>query len=292
MEFCTQLFRLADIYGKRTEKRKAPEIVYDMKVKKEKKEKKKKDDATTDTESQQKSLTDNLPITANRLAAQRKIVIMNENKTNHNSKVNDDGFDIPLLREVQGSSEQELEEIEKKIKNVKSRLGLLVESDDDQDCIKIKAENGMYFDFHFCICLTFDLQRICCLPKKRKTPKRHNREQSKSMITAPNYRKKTIPRRLHRRNKAKNGPNTDALRSHRRKMRRKHRFWTVWVKGRPRRATVMNLVAEKLALVCQSLEKRRRNILNRVGKQMNRVEVERRRKVGARRGKNRERRVL
>lgn len=113
-----------------------------MKIKKEKKDKKKKDETSNCLETLEKSLTDDLPITANRLAEQRKIVIMNESRVNNINSMNNDGFDIPLLHEVQGSSEQELEEIEKKIRNVKSRLGLLVDSDYDQDCIKIKAEHG------------------------------------------------------------------------------------------------------------------------------------------------------
>lgn len=44
----------------------------------------------------------------------------------------DDNFDIPLLSEVADSvNEQELQDIEKKIKSVKSRLGLLVDSDEE-----------------------------------------------------------------------------------------------------------------------------------------------------------------
>lgn len=50
----------------------------------------------------------------------------------------DDNFDIPLLSEVADSvNEQELQDIEKKIKSVKSRLGLLVDSDEE-----VKNENG------------------------------------------------------------------------------------------------------------------------------------------------------
>lgn len=55
----------------------------------------------------------------------------------------DDNFDIPLLSEVNESiNEQELQEIEKKIRSVKSRLGLLVESDNEEESARIKSENG------------------------------------------------------------------------------------------------------------------------------------------------------
>jgi hypothetical protein len=68
---------------------------------------------------------------------------MKENQSNNNAEqVIQDSFDIPLLSEVNMSTEEELEDIEKKIKNVKSRLGLLVESDEEQDCITLKPEPG------------------------------------------------------------------------------------------------------------------------------------------------------
>ncbi|XP_975630.1 zinc finger CCCH domain-containing protein 14 isoform X2 [Tribolium castaneum] len=132
-----------DVY-KKPPKRKSDELP-NVNVKKEKKEKKsgKKETKTEpeqSTESVFKSLTDDLPISANRLSEQRKIIIMKENKSNNSRKVMQDNFDIPLLSEVNMSTEEELEDLENKIKSVKSRLGLLVESDEEEDCIKLKPE--------------------------------------------------------------------------------------------------------------------------------------------------------
>lgn len=113
-----------------------------MKVKKEKKEKtKQKKLKKKENIKVEKSLTDDLPITANALAEKRKVVIMQENQ---NSSVNEDNFDIPPLSAVQMSTtESELADIERQIKTVKSRLGLIVESDsDDGDFINLKAEPG------------------------------------------------------------------------------------------------------------------------------------------------------
>lgn len=90
------------------------------------------------------SLTDNLPISASQLSEKRKVVVMQENNSNEFAKdVDEDSFDIPPLSEVNLSNESELIEIEKKIKSVKSRLGILVESDsEDTDFINLKAEPG------------------------------------------------------------------------------------------------------------------------------------------------------
>jgi hypothetical protein len=138
---------------KKTAKRKSDEIG-NVNVKKEKKEKKPEkklkknepEEKTSGEESVFKSLTDDLPINANRLSEQRKIIIMKENQSNNNAEqVIQDSFDIPLLSEVNMSTEEELEDIEKKIKNVKSRLGLLVESDEEQDCITLKPEPDELF---------------------------------------------------------------------------------------------------------------------------------------------------
>lgn len=90
-----------------------------------------------------KSLTDDLPVSANKLSELRKVVIMQENISSSHGKVKaEDDFDIPLLSEVNSlTSENDLRAIEKKIKNVKNRLGLLVESgSEDEDFINIKAE--------------------------------------------------------------------------------------------------------------------------------------------------------
>ncbi|XP_063915164.1 zinc finger CCCH domain-containing protein 14-like isoform X2 [Zophobas morio] len=133
---------------KKTAKRKSDEAP-NVSVKKEKKDKKmdkkvKKEstsDRTPTNEEIFKSLTDDLPISANRLSEQRKIIIMKENQSNNNpsEQVIHDNFDIPPLSEVNMSTEEELEDIEKKIKSVKSRLGLLVESD-EEDCLTLKPE--------------------------------------------------------------------------------------------------------------------------------------------------------
>ncbi|KAK4886704.1 hypothetical protein RN001_002975 [Aquatica leii] len=137
-----------DIY-KRVSKRKFDEET-NVKIKKEKKERlksnkksKKKDEKLVKSNVSVKSLTDDLPVQASKLSEMRKIVIMQESQNNNSNleTVNEDCFDIPPLSEVTISNEHELQEIEEKIKNVKSRLGLQVESDsDDEDFIDLKAE--------------------------------------------------------------------------------------------------------------------------------------------------------
>lgn len=116
-----------------------------VKVKKEKKDKKLiKKQKDSESDPPKKSLTDDLPITANKLSEMRKIIVMqgNENHSTSNA-INDDGFDIPLLSEVNLSNEKELEILEKRIKSVKTRLGIQVESEsEDEDFINIKAEPG------------------------------------------------------------------------------------------------------------------------------------------------------
>lgn len=96
------------------------------------------------TEQPKKSLTDDLPITANKLSEVRKIIVMQSNDNNHvNNLINDDGFDIPLLSEVNLSNEKELEILEKRIKSVKTRLGIQVDTEsEDEDFLNIKAEPG------------------------------------------------------------------------------------------------------------------------------------------------------
>ncbi|KAJ8966860.1 hypothetical protein NQ314_003254 [Rhamnusium bicolor] len=129
-----------EIYKKAT-KRKSNDLP-DVKVKKRKEGrgflKTKKADLSPVEAGQSQSLTDDLPINVNQLSEQRKITIVNENRTNDH--VFDDNFDIPLLSEVNMSSEKDLEDIEKKIRNVKSRLGLLVDSDIEEELPEIKTE--------------------------------------------------------------------------------------------------------------------------------------------------------
>ncbi|KAF5282079.1 hypothetical protein FQA39_LY00604 [Lamprigera yunnana] len=110
------------------------------KPKSSKKSKLKKDDRSS---SFVKCLSDDLPVDASKLSGMRKIVVMQENQNSSTNldAVNEDCFDIPPLSEVAISNDQELEEIEQKIKNVKSRLGMQVESEsDDEDFLNIKAE--------------------------------------------------------------------------------------------------------------------------------------------------------
>lgn len=145
--FCLEVYKKAS-------KRKDDDLLEpDTKIKKEKKDKtkskksKKKDvlDQQSANLPEYKSLTDDLPISANTLSEKRKVVIMQENNSNMDDAkdVDEDSFDIPPLSEVNLSSESELAEIEKKIKSVKSRLGMLVESDsEDIDFINLKAEPG------------------------------------------------------------------------------------------------------------------------------------------------------
>lgn len=65
------------------------------------------------------SLTDNLPITASSLSQKKRL-----------NFIADENFDIPLLSEVNSSTMQELQELEKRIRNVKSRLGDMVEDEE------------------------------------------------------------------------------------------------------------------------------------------------------------------
>lgn len=139
--FCITYLYILEVYKKAT-KRKVAEVP-GVKVKKERKDLgllREKKERILDMEMEQSnSLTDNLPVSANRLSEQRKICIVNENSTNNN----DDIFDIPLLSQVNSmSSEKDLQDIEKKIKSVKSRLGLLVDSDLEEELPEIKSEKG------------------------------------------------------------------------------------------------------------------------------------------------------
>lgn len=139
--FCITYLYILEVYKKAT-KRKVVEVP-GVKVKKERKDLgllREKKERILDMEMEQSnSLTDNLPVSANRLSEQRKICIVNENSTNNN----DDIFDIPLLSQVNSmSSEKDLQDIEKKIKSVKSRLGLLVDSDLEEELPEIKSEKG------------------------------------------------------------------------------------------------------------------------------------------------------
>lgn len=132
---------IPEVY-KKAAKRKLTEVP-GIKVKKERKElgliKEKRERMLNMEMEQPNSLTDNLPVSANRLSEQRKISIVNENSTNNN----DDIFDIPLLSQVNNTSnEKDLLDIEKKIRSVKSRLGLLVDSDLEEELPEIKAEKG------------------------------------------------------------------------------------------------------------------------------------------------------
>ncbi|CAG9819601.1 unnamed protein product [Phaedon cochleariae] len=113
----------------------------DAKVKKEKKDKNKSSEKVDENIKEEKdaneSLTDNLPVSANRLSEQRKITILHSETRNED---NVDEFDIPLLSAVNTSTEKDLEDIERKIKNVKSRLGILVDSELEAEIQKIKSE--------------------------------------------------------------------------------------------------------------------------------------------------------
>lgn len=143
------IFFPIEIY-KKAFKRKSEDHEPKLKVKKEKKEKKSKSkkhkERTVKIESEVKSLTDDLPVNANKLSELRKIVVMQEDQNTpvlkFKNTLDEDSFDIPLLSEVNSlTAENDLEAIEKRIKTVKSRLGLLIESgSEDEDFINIKAE--------------------------------------------------------------------------------------------------------------------------------------------------------
>ncbi|KAG5870483.1 hypothetical protein JTB14_001677 [Gonioctena quinquepunctata] len=124
-----------EVYKKVTKRKSGDQP--DVKVKKEKKCSKKLAENIKKEEDLKKSLTDNLPMNANRLSEQRKITIVGENK---NVDTAEDEFDIPLLSEVSASSEKDLEDIERKIRNVKSRLGLIVDDDLEMEIHNIKSE--------------------------------------------------------------------------------------------------------------------------------------------------------
>ncbi|CAH0560907.1 unnamed protein product [Brassicogethes aeneus] len=114
-----------EIY-KKVSKRKGSKDEENLSIKKEKKDKKSK--KLKGNIKEEKCLTDNLPIN-----------IKSRLGKSSNKSDSDDGFDIPLLSEV--NKNKELEEIEKQIVNVKSRLGDLVHSEDEeQDVLKIKTE--------------------------------------------------------------------------------------------------------------------------------------------------------
>ncbi|XP_018571607.1 zinc finger CCCH domain-containing protein 14 [Anoplophora glabripennis] len=128
-----------EVYKKVT-KRKLTEAP-DVKVKKEKKDlvsiKERKERIINTEMEHTDSLTDNLPVNSNRLSEQRKITVVNESSSSNNNDI----FDIPLLSQVNNiSSEKDLQEIERKIKSVKSRLGLLVDSDIEEELPEIKSE--------------------------------------------------------------------------------------------------------------------------------------------------------
>ncbi|KAJ8913035.1 hypothetical protein NQ315_002051 [Exocentrus adspersus] len=88
------------------------------------------------------NLTSNSPTNTSRFADQRKITVVNENRSNNGTtNKNDDIFDIPLLSQVVNmTNEKDLEDVERKIRNVKSRLGLLVDSDLEEELPEIKRE--------------------------------------------------------------------------------------------------------------------------------------------------------
>ncbi|CAH1982176.1 unnamed protein product [Acanthoscelides obtectus] len=101
---------------KRVAKRKSDNS--DAKVKKEKKTKKSSYIALKPEDKPVKDKED-----LNKIAENRKITVLD------GSEDMQDKFDIPLLSEVNASNKESLEEIEQRIRNVKSRLGLLVDSD-------------------------------------------------------------------------------------------------------------------------------------------------------------------
>lgn len=84
-------------------------------------------------------MTDDLPLNVH-LSEHRRVTVMNESY--QNNSVNNDSFDIPLLSEVNMSTEEELQDLEKKIRNVKSRLGLLVESEGEEEVGNEVGEEG------------------------------------------------------------------------------------------------------------------------------------------------------
>ncbi|ERL84993.1 hypothetical protein D910_02416 [Dendroctonus ponderosae] len=134
-----------DVY-KKALKRKSVESMPDdkssLKVKKEKSLKKLKSEVLSSREEEQpsSSITDDLPVTLNKLPT-RRVILSDGSLT---SNIVDDSFDIPLLSEVSESmNEQELQDIEKKIRNVRTRLGLLVESDSEDNPNGVKDKNGV-----------------------------------------------------------------------------------------------------------------------------------------------------
>ncbi|XP_076252799.1 nuclear polyadenosine RNA-binding 2 isoform X1 [Rhynchophorus ferrugineus] len=130
-----------DVYSKTT-KRKSTEEVNDdknnLRIKKEKSNKKvKKELEATEQKptvkecAPEKSLTDDLPLITSKFTDKRRIILSSENNLNN---IVEDNFDIPLLSDVKETYKvKELEEVEEKINAVKSRLGILVNSDNEDD---------------------------------------------------------------------------------------------------------------------------------------------------------------
>ncbi|XP_050299484.1 zinc finger CCCH domain-containing protein 14 isoform X2 [Anthonomus grandis grandis] len=135
---------------KKAVKRKSGEVPPDdkscLKVKKEKSHKKVKKESLLEKSVRENNKedtqlipqTDDPPVSSNKLSENRKIII--EHEDNNRQEIAEDSFDIPLLSEVGEMNEKELEDIEKKIKSVKSRLGLLVNSDTENDHENVKSE--------------------------------------------------------------------------------------------------------------------------------------------------------
>lgn len=107
-------------------------------MKKEKRYKKAND--TLKQENEKTSLTDDLPIIATHLNEKRRIAMIKEENVAE-----------PMLFTENVSTTQELEEIEKKIRTVKSRLGDLVDSEDTD----LKRKDGKLL---LLLCL-FNLKR-------------------------------------------------------------------------------------------------------------------------------------
>nr|XP_022919135.1 zinc finger CCCH domain-containing protein 14 [Onthophagus taurus] len=123
---------------KKSTKRKIEDPELEKHVKKEKKDSKNKKLKKLDInikEESVKSLTDDLPMNI-KLPEIRKVTIQDTT-----SSLNDgDGFDIPTITEVNSSTETELRILEKQIKSAKSRLGVVVHSESEDDFLNLKAE--------------------------------------------------------------------------------------------------------------------------------------------------------
>lgn len=125
-------------------KRKATIEMAECVIKKEKKNpSNKRIKLEDDDSSSSKLLSDDIPVTANKLVENRSVKIRNSEDIDLKKSrriVNEDNFDIPSISEVNLLEDSELDAVADKIK--KAKLVLLKSDSEDEDFINIKADAG------------------------------------------------------------------------------------------------------------------------------------------------------